>query len=194
MSSKGTRLLDWLVDYTKNQGNFQEALVLVERRFWLRPSINDYVEIRTLATNLNRWPILRSEILAKLESKGYHGIRVEIFVEENEIDLALEALERAKSSEHYRWHHPSSLALKVAGAAENDRPKEAIRLYFQEAERLIKMRGRGNYATAIEYLIKVRNQYKRLGEQKSWEALIVDLRERHRRLPALQDELDKAGL
>jgi len=193
-NSEDTRLLDWLVDYTIKQGNIQEALVLVERRFWLQPSVNDYVEIRTLATNLNRWPTLRSEILAKLESKGTHGIRVEIFVEENEIDLALEALERAKSSQRYRWHHPSSLALKVAEAAEIDRPHEAIRLYFQEAERLIAMRGRGNYAAAIEYLIKVRNQYKHLGEQKSWEALIVDLRERHRRLPALQDEVNKAGL
>jgi uncharacterized Zn finger protein len=192
-SSKDTRLLDWLVDYSKNQGNIQEALALVEKRFWLRPSIYDYVEIRSLAANLDRWPTLRREILSRLESDGYHGIQVEIFVEENEIDLALAALEQAITSKR-SWWYPLDLSLKVAEAAETDRPKEAIRLYTQEAERLIAMRGRGNYFAAAEYLIKVRSLYKNLGEEKSWEALIIDLRERHKRLPALQDELNKAGL
>lgn len=192
--STDTRLLDWLVDYSKNQGNFHEALEMVERRFWLRPSIHNYVEIRSLATELDRWLILRSEILGKLESDGQHDIRVEIFIEENEIDLALEALEQAKNSKQTWWYHPSSLSLMVAEAAEIDRPQEAIRLYLQEAERLIAMRGRGNYFAAAEYLIKVRDLYKNLGEEKSWEALIADIRERHKRLPALQDELNKAGL
>jgi len=34
----------------------------------------------------------------------------------------------------------------------------------------------------------------RLGEAATWQTLIADLREQNRRLPALQDELSKAGL
>jgi uncharacterized Zn finger protein len=192
-TSNDTRLLDWLVSYSKNQGDIQEALALVERRFWLRPSVSDYVEMLSLATELDRWPTLSSEILARLESEGYHGLRVEIFIEENEIDLALAALEQAIKFKR-SWWYPFDLSLKVAEAAEIDRPKEAIRLYTQEAERLIEMRGRGNYFAAAEYLVKVRNLYNKLSEEKSWEVLIADLRERHKRLPALQDELNQAGL
>jgi hypothetical protein len=40
----------------------------------------------------------------------------------------------------------------------------------------------------------VRDLYRDLGEQSAWQALIADLRERHRSLRALKEELAKAGL
>jgi hypothetical protein len=40
----------------------------------------------------------------------------------------------------------------------------------------------------------VRDLYNRLGKATTWETLITGLREQNRRLPALQDELNKAGL
>jgi len=40
----------------------------------------------------------------------------------------------------------------------------------------------------------VRELYKRLGRQGDWQALITSLRQDNRMLPALQDELNKAGL
>jgi uncharacterized Zn finger protein len=64
----------------------------------------------------------------------------------------------------------------------------------ERAERLIAARGRGNYAEAATYLVRVRDLYHRLGEPETWQTLIADLREQNRQLPALQDELNKAGL
>jgi uncharacterized Zn finger protein len=84
--------------------------------------------------------------------------------------------------------------VEVAQAASEQRPRESIRLYLQLAESLILQRGRGNYAQAAGYLQPVRATYLRLGEPQTWQALIVNLREEFRNLPALKDELNRAGL
>jgi len=67
-------------------------------------------------------------------------------------------------------------------------------LYIQLVESLIRQRGRDNYAQAAGYLRPVREAYLRLGEPHTWQALIANLREQHRNLPALRDELTRAGL
>jgi hypothetical protein len=36
--------------------------------------------------------------------------------------------------------------------------------------------------------------YRRLGEEETWQSLIAGIREQNRRLRALQDELNEAGL
>jgi uncharacterized Zn finger protein len=59
---------------------------------------------------------------------------------------------------------------------------------------LIDARGRGNYGEAAAYLTRVRDLYTRLGAPEAWRAFIAELRERERRLPALRDELNQAGL
>jgi uncharacterized Zn finger protein len=110
---------------------------------------------------------------------------------EDRIDLALDALGRLRHRS--RWGY-ETLAERVAQAAEESRPRDAIRLYMAEAERLIAARGRGSYAAAAAYLIRVRAVYQQMGEEAAWQTLIVDLRENSRRLPAMQDELNQAGL
>jgi len=59
---------------------------------------------------------------------------------------------------------------------------------------LIAQRGRENYALAAGYLRSVRDAYLHLGEPHTWQALIANLREQHRNLPALKDEFNRAGL
>ena len=86
------------------------------------------------------------------------------------------------------------MSLKVAQAVERNRPRDAIRLYVTEVERLIAARGRGNYAEAAIYLLRVRTVYEKMGEEKSWRTLIAKIREQNRRLPAMQDEFNQVGL
>ena len=97
-----------------------------------------------------------------------------------------------KASKHY-WGS-STLQLEVAQAAGEQRPGESIRLYMQLVENLIGQRGRNNYTQAASYLKSVNDAYLRLGELHTWETLIANLREQHRNLPALREELDRAGL
>ena len=191
-TSQDTRLLEWLIEYAKNQGDLNQALAFAEKLFWLRPMLPAYVEMEQLAQPQKEWPDLRTKTLESLAQKGEHALLTEIFLEEDKIDRALESLERMKASRFY-WGN-FDLQVKVARAAGEKRPKEAIRLYMQVVESLIQQRGRGNYAQAAGYLRPVREAYLRLGEPQTWETLIADLREQHRNLPALREELARAGL
>ena len=62
------------------------------------------------------------------------------------------------------------------------------------AKRLIESRGRDNYATAADYLSRVRKLYQHLGEDKTWKALIADIRQQNSSPCAPKEELDKVGL
>jgi hypothetical protein len=190
--SRDSRLTVWLKERAQERGDLPEALTQAKTLFWQRPTVTGYQELRNLAQPLERWGDLRAAILARLADEEQHHLLTEIHLEEEEIGRALETLEQVRTS---RWGWGSGqLAIRVARAAEESQPREAIRIYVEQAERLIAARGRGNYAEATTYLVRVRNLYRRLGEQETWQAFIADLREQNRRLRALKDELNKAGL
>jgi len=191
-TSKDTRLIEWLKEYAKNQGDLIQALAFAETLFWLRPEVAAYVEMRQLAQPQKQWPDLCAKTQESLAQKGRHELLTEIFLEDGKIDEALESLERAKVSNRY-WGG-FSLQVEVAQAASKQRPKESIRLYVQLAENLIRQRGRDNYVQAAGYLLPVREAYLRLGEPQTWQVLIANLREEYRNLPALREELNRAGL
>jgi len=191
-TSQDTRLIEWLKEYAKKQGDLVQALAFAEKLFWFRPTLEAYVEMRQLAQPQQQWADLRAKTLKSLLQKDQHNLLTEVFLDEKEIDLALASLDRAKSSNRY-WGD-SELQVKVAQAASEQRPKESIRLYTQLAESLIGRRGRENYARAADYLRLVQAIYLRIGESRSWQAQIANLREQHRNLPALKDELKRAGL
>ena len=135
---------------------------------------------------------MRTKTLESLVQKGEHALLTEIFLEDGKIDQALESLERMKASKRY-WGG-FTLQVKVAQDASEQRPRESIRLYIQLVENLIRQRGRNNYVQAAGYLRPVHEAYLRLGESHTWETLITNLREQYRNLPALREELDRAGL
>ena len=191
-TSQDTRLLEWLKEYSKNQGDLIQALAFAEKLFWLRPTVPAYVEMHQLVQSQKEWPDLRTKTLESLAQKGEHALLTEIFLEDGKIDQALESLERMKASKRY-WGG-FTLQVKVAQAASEQRPRESIRLYIQLVENLIRQRGRNNYVQAAGYLRPVQEAYLRLGESHTWETLITNLREQYRNLPALREELDRAGL
>jgi uncharacterized Zn finger protein len=125
---------------------------------------------------------------------------VKVHLDEGDVDAALAELADVRDAgARNRTAYPTrnlalGLDIEVAEAAEATRPEAAIELYWNYAESLIAQRGRGNYARAAEYLGRVQALVRRSGAEATWDARIRQLREENRRLPALQDELDKAGL
>ena len=93
-----------------------------------------------------------------------------------------------------RYDQNKDVAFEVARAAPETRPRAAIELYRQFAERLIAMRDRKRYELACTYLVKVRALYERLGEAEAWTSYMTALREQNRNLRALKEELANAGL
>ncbi|MFO7742380.1 MAG: hypothetical protein R6X31_08715 [Anaerolineae bacterium] len=180
-------------DTPRSRGDREEALVLAETLFWQRPGLGLYQELRTVARPTGRWNEFRRAALARLAEEEGHVLLIEIYLDDGDVDRAVETLEQMRGTRRWRWISDRRIA-SVARGAEQERPQEAIRLCTEVAERLIARRGRGNYAVAADYLTHVRALYWRLNEEAAWQTLIASLREDNRRLPALQDALDKAGL
>jgi len=191
---RDSRLVVWLKERAQERGDLAEALALAETLFWERPGVSGYQELRDLARPLRRWDEVRAATLARLTDEEKYRLLTEIHLEEGEVGRALESMEKIGTS-RWGWTRASrSLRIQVAQAAEVSRPREAIRLYMEAVERLIAARGRSSYAEAAGYLVRVRELYRCLGEPATWDTLIASLREQNRRLPALKDELNKAGL
>jgi len=196
------RVLAWLQKYYRTRDNSAAELEVTETLFHTQPFLKHYQELRDLARQLGRWETLRPEVLAFLEQAQNTALLIQIALDEDDIDRALELLRKTaqKDSYGYTYTYGSSyygygnIALEVARVAEETRPREARELYRQHAERLIAQRGRQNYQEACKYLAKMRVLYEKLGEGEAWTSYITALREQNRNLRALKEELAAAGL
>jgi len=191
-TSQDTRLTVWLKKRAEERGDLAEALALATELFWRQPTVTGYQALEDLARSPERWDELRAATLSRLADEEQHHLLTEIHLQEGDVDRALKTLEQVRASARGWGYAP--LSVQVAQAAEESRPRAAIGIYVERAERLIAARGRGNYREAAQYLTRVRDLYHRLGEGGSWDALIAGVRDQNRRLRALKDELKKAGL
>ena len=189
MTTKDDRLIEWLANRLKERGDLAGSLELEQRLFWKYPNIEKYKTLRKLAKRLNCWNNLRIHIISEIEKKKDFDFLITLYLHEKEVGNALTTLEKLTD----RWGD-HTLHLEVAQAAKKQYPREAIRLFTEEAERFIDFRSRENYSQAALCLREIREIYRQLNETQSWDKLIADIRERHKRLPALQDELNQLKL
>jgi uncharacterized Zn finger protein len=132
---------------------------------------------------------MRVHIISELEKNNRFDLVVSIYLLEKEVGLALATLGKLKP--HWGDH---SLQIEVAQAAKKQYPQEAIRIFSTEARRFIDSRSRGSYSQAAQYLHEIQGIYRGLNDMDSWNRLIVEIRERYKKLPALQDELNQLKL
>jgi len=195
-------ILEWLQKYYQTRGNLTAEFEIVKTMFRAQPYLRRYQELRALATQLARWETLQLDLLAFLEQAGKTTLLIQIALSEGEIDKALQLLKGIAKKDRngytyndgYGYYGYGDIAIEVARAAEETRPREAIELYRQYAERLIALRGRQNYQAACKYLATMRTLYDKLGEHEAWISYIAALREQNRALRALKEELARAGL
>ncbi len=178
----------WLARYFEEHGDQEAALELWRRQFAEWPWLETYQELRRLAGELGTWETLRPALLKTLDPQRQSSLLLQIALDEGDVAWALEIISRPGAL------FSADALIRVAQAAEPDHPRAALEIYRQRAERAIAARGRANYQTAAGHLLRVRDLYHRLGEDAAWETYIAHLRQEHQRLPALQDELNKAGL
>jgi uncharacterized Zn finger protein len=201
ISMHDTNLLEWLKKHYLARNEREAALELAQQLFHKYPHLAGYQEIRTIATQLDRWQTLRPQLLSSLSKPQQTSVLIQIALDEGDIDQALQLVqeEQQQPTNDYAYDHSagfvsSSIILQVATAAEETRPIAAIRIYQQYAERLIAQRGRGSYMEACTYLTRMRNIYEKLGEHNLWTSYITGLRDANWSLRALKEELANAGL
>lgn len=83
---------------------------------------------------------------------------------------------------------------QVAKAVSKTHPDEAIAFFKSLAEAYIAGRERGSYAVAAGKLKEARDIYRRQNRNAEWLTYIGELRQQHKTLRALQDELNQAKL
>lgn len=187
--SEDHRLVEWLKEYHLERGNLPEALALAQRLLARRPNLSGYAEVRELSRRLDAWQELRPQLLAQWSAAREYGLLTDIYLEEGDIDQALKSVNHGPAG-----FLGSDRLTRVAEAASATRPQAALDIYRRQAETLIAARGRENYRRACERLTRMRDLYRTLSEETAWLAYIGEMKERHRRLPALQEELNSAGL
>jgi uncharacterized Zn finger protein len=180
--------LAWLAHYAQETGNLPAALDWWRQSMRERPTFSTYQTLRDLAKEIGGWDQVRRQTLAELEQEQAWSILIEIAMDEEDVPRALELLPRLQ-----RWYGGDH-ELRVARAAEADYPQAALDIYRRRVEMLIDARGRGNYQAAASLLVRVRDLYRRQDDHDTWLKYITHLRQEYRRLPALQDEMNKAGL
>ena len=189
-TSQDRRLAEWLKERHKERGETAQAHALARQLLERRPHLAGYQEVRELSGQLGVWEELRPQLLAGWSAAKEYHLLTDIHLEEGEIDLALESVKDRGPGSPYL----ADQMIRVALAASEIRPLAALDIYRQQAESLIEARGRENYQLACEHLTKVRDLYRQLSQDTAWADFIAGLRERHRRLPALKEELSNSGL
>lgn len=187
--SKDPRLLEWLMKRGKAQGDSTVALKWARQVFELEPSLEQYRRVRQLAKVDGNWDKVRAELLEKLNAKKEYDLLTAIYLDEQDIAHALEAVEKTKTGpfiSRYDRH------LAVAKAAEATHPRDAARLYRRAAEQIIRERSRAEYRDACRYLVRVRKLYQRLGEKAAWDTYLQKIRVETKQLRAFRDEMVRA--
>ena len=177
--------LGWLAQNAERTGDPETALRWRLSQMRESPNLEVYLSLRAIARELDRWDSLRQDVIGSLESEQGWDLLIAIALEEGELTRAIALLPKQKWLRH---------DLDVARAAERDQPQAAIEIYRREVDRRISHRGRENYRAAARLLQRVKELYLREGMPDKWKNYLSGLRHEHARLPALQDELNKAKL
>ena len=178
----------WLARHFEEDGDQAEALEWWHRRFEEAPGFETYQELRRLGGELGTWESLRPILLAALDPVRQASLLLKIALDEEDIAWALTIVSQPGAL------FTTEALIRVAQAAEAEHPHAALEIYRSRAERAVAARGRANYEVAAEHLLRVRALHSRLSEEANWNTYITHLREEHRRLRALQEELGRVGL
>jgi tetratricopeptide (TPR) repeat protein len=191
--------LNWLAAAYAQNGKPEEAMDARLRLFKIAPDFPTFQALAHQAAEAGidpaRWETMRAGALKTLAEKGNRAAVLQIHLAEGNVKEALALLDAPQgSSGPVYWGYGIDYRVQVAEAAEADYPDDAIRIYRSYVDRLILNRGRDNYQQAAQHLVAIRRVLETHGRSEEWKTLIRDLREEHRRLRALLEELDAAGL
>jgi len=184
------RLADWLIGQYK-VGNNEEGLLRWQKcQMVERPTVEHYRDMQTTAQSIGQWDTLRPQIIRDLQASENYELLTRIYLHDEEWVLAWETLPKAEATNTYG----RLLDFTVAQASHHVMPEQAIPVYIKHARKAIANRNRDQYAVAASLLATVQKMYDQLDEIEKWEQLITDIRTEFKNLPALKDELKKAGL
>jgi hypothetical protein len=190
-----TALLQWLFDRVRRRGDMRETTRLIEALFTASPSLDRYLVARSLprdAEGVEPWTAARARLIEVAERHPH--LRVEILLNEGEIDEALRRVKDERTVDVARRLVTPGMKLRVAEEAERTHPAAAIGIYRDHVEGLVALGQRTHYREACKLIKRALGLYASSGMSFVGEEWLRELRLRHKRLRALTEEMKAAGL
>ncbi len=193
-------LSEWLEQQYATHGRPAKALELARRRFQQAPSRRTYEAVMEKALLPSQtgpaWSDLRPDLLAELRKRHDWHALIDIHLGAGEITEALAAYKQTQQrrSPGVFGYSDNSYAERVAAAVAPTLPDEALAIYRRLADDQIEQRKRPAYQEAARYLAEVMKLLEGNGRNTVWSTIISDLRQEHKKLRALREELDALGL
>lgn len=178
----------WLANFFKTHGQPERFIAAQVDLLKTRFSLQAYQDLQAQAEPLGQWPTLRQQLLADLQDKKQVSALLDIALLEQDSPSALSYLKQLP------YFNQSTYQGRVAEAIEGDRPEAAIALYQELIETAIQQRGRDNYRQAARHLKAIQRLSGVTKQEKVFYQYVQQLRDRHKTLRALKEELDRAGL
>jgi len=166
-----SELAAWLRDRTAAHGQIERARAAGVIAFRIAPGLAAYKSVRKLAGG--GWPELRRQLLDFLrEARISSETKIEIFLDEDLVDDAIQATERYTS--------PQTLA-RIMDAAVKRQPQWVIAQARKQAEPIMDGAQSAHYEDAAMWLRKAKQAYEALGQKTEWRNYLDGLREKHQR-------------
>jgi uncharacterized Zn finger protein len=175
----------WTSDLAEAQSKPQIALTARVGAFKAKPSFLDYQKIEQLAGA--SWVGLRPDLLETLSNHTSYGLsaaKVDIFLHEGAIDLAIRAVQNLS-------YYEATLVHRVMDAAMSQRPDWVIGNARNRAEEIMNRGKADAYHHAVEWLGKVKAGYEVSGRQAEWLVYYQELAQTHGRKYKLMGLLQK---
>ena len=183
-------LVEFLVQAYLDCGRAKDALELRRSQLSAEPTRDQYARLKATALALDRWSEVRpwglDELHAAADRHGSGDALVGALLDDAEPDEAWLAAEK------YGCQPP--LWLEVARLRATRHPADVLPGYRTLIEEHAIHTGRRRYREAVNLLRELRSASEGSGRLAEFHAFVGELRARHRRKPALLNELDQAQL
>ncbi len=183
------RLADILVQSYVDDGRPAAAVALRETALRSAPTRAAYANLRATASLAGTWPSGREAALEVLRAAAEGGVADELagaLLDDGDAVEAWEAAQKHGCGER-AW-------LEVARAHGLTHPAEVLAGYREAVCARLHRTGRDTYREVAVLLAELRDLSARCGEQAAFAAFVAELRETHRRRPALLAELSRHDL
>lgn len=180
------RLIFFASDLYRRIGRKEEADKLLWRMFERRPSMELYERLKSAAgADRMQADTVRDRALGWLRSQlgKPQGRAVAQWSAPAELLVRLAMAEGllADAWTTVNGHGCSELLLEqLANASERGHPVEALKVYTDRVERMVRLGGQSNYEYAYKIIERMRHVRERLGETAQHAAYLDDLRARHK--------------
>lgn len=189
------QLADWLIQRYEAQDDTNNLFRWRLAQMQHEPREERYILLKAVSQKLGNWDEVRKTIIKDLEKREQYALLVQAYLHDEEWDAAWKLLPKAlnRKANPYGWWG-EDLEFRVAEKSCHALPEKALPVYIRSIRGHIDARNRDAYAQAAELLVEVQEMYDQTDDEESWLKLIEGIRQEFKKLRALQDELNKAGL